>query len=89
MIKKLLTLVLLTTISSAIFSQVVAIDAPAYGTSGNVVTGTNLYAASEGIYSESEVGATNFITPSTAINKIEFSITIYKYIIIGLVVQYN
>ena len=75
MIKKLLTLVLLTTISSAIFSQVVAIDAPAYGTSGNVVTGTNLYAASEGIYSESEVGATNFITPSTAINKIEFSVS--------------
>lgn len=75
MIKKLLTLILLTTISSAIFSQVVAIDAPLYGTSGNVVTGTSNYAASEGIYSESEVGATNFISPSTAINKIEFSVS--------------
>lgn len=74
MIKKLLTLVFLTIISNEIISQVVAIDAPLYGTSGNVVTGTNLYAASEAIYYESEIGASNFVTPSTAINKIEFSV---------------
>ncbi|MCZ2223880.1 MAG: hypothetical protein LC122_09650, partial [Chitinophagales bacterium] len=53
---------------------IVTIDAPLYGTSGNVVTGTSNYAASEAIYFDSEIGSNNFTTAATAINRIEFSV---------------
>lgn len=44
------------------------------GTSGNVVVGPSTYHASESIFLESEIGASNFITAGTAINQIAFSL---------------
>lgn len=44
------------------------------GTSGNVVVGGSTYHASEAIFQESEIGASNFITTGTAINRIAFSL---------------
>ncbi len=43
-------------------------------TSQNIVTGNSGYHVGEIIYSETEVGAANFITAGTAINHIEFSV---------------
>ncbi|MBX2930824.1 MAG: hypothetical protein KF781_02620 [Chitinophagaceae bacterium] len=70
----LLTLIMLLYITTFVQAQTVAIDAPLFGTSGNVVTGTSNYAASEAIYYDSEIGSNNFTTAATAINRIEFSV---------------
>lgn len=42
------------------------------GTSGNVVIGASNYHVDESIYTEAEIGASNFITAGTAINSISY-----------------
>ena len=42
------------------------------GTSGNIVVGASSYHVSESIYTNSEIGANNFISAGTAIQKINF-----------------
>ena len=44
------------------------------GTSGNALFGTNLYAANECIYAESEIGANSFTTAASAITHISYSV---------------
>ena len=43
-------------------------------TSGTSAFATNLYAVNESIYTETEIGASNFTTAATAINKIGFNV---------------
>lgn len=42
------------------------------GTSGNIIIGQNSYHVSESIYTENEIGASQFITAESAINKIGY-----------------
>ncbi len=72
MIKKLLFILILI-VSGKTFSQTVSITSNP-GTSGNVVVGGSTYHASECIFLDSEIGATNFITAGTAINSMAFSL---------------
>ena len=64
------TILLCTFIS---FSQTVDITGNP-STSGTSVFATNLYAANESIYTEAEIGASNFIAAASAINKIGFNV---------------
>jgi hypothetical protein len=57
------------------FGQSVAIvsgAAGAAGTSGNIIIGQSAYHVSESIYTENEIGAGNFISAASAINKIGY-----------------
>ena len=57
------------------FAQSVAIVSGAggaAGTSGNIIVGQSAYHVSEAIYTDNEIGAANFISPSAAINKIGY-----------------
>src|ERR1700754_4636440 len=55
-------------------AQSVDILNPIYGTSGNAPMGTANYAASESIYTETEIGASNFTTAGAAINRVAFNV---------------
>jgi hypothetical protein len=72
--KLLITLFNLVLFYGQITSQVVDITANP-GTSGNVVFGTSNYSVTENIYTETEIGASNFTTPATAINYIAVTTT--------------
>ncbi len=66
--KKILLLLTILFVGFISFCQTVEISAnPA--TSTTATLGTNLYVANESIYTETEIGATNFINAGTAINK--------------------
>jgi hypothetical protein len=54
-------------------AQIVTINVTS-GTSSNSVLGLSNYHASESIYTETEIGAGNFITAGTAINHINFNV---------------
>lgn len=69
----LFSLLLLLLISDSLRAQIVSITANP-GTSGNIVLGTLAYHVSENIYTEAEIGASNFLTAGTAINRVDFSL---------------
>lgn len=71
--KRLLFLHLLLSLSLIARAQIVEITQVS-STSGNAPFGTLAYHGSEYIYSNTEIGNTNFTTLGTAINKIGFSI---------------
>lgn len=66
--KKILLLLTLLSIAFISFCQTVEISANP-STSGTATLGTSNYVANESIYTETEIGATNFIAAGTAINK--------------------
>ncbi len=70
---KLPLLLLLVILGITTRSQTVTINVNP-GASPNTAIGTANYHASESIYTDSEIGASNFITGATAIQKINFSI---------------
>lgn len=70
----LLAAILIFTFCVGINAQIVEITANP-GTSATPALGTSSYTASEAIYTEAEIGAGNFITPSTAIQSIGFSVS--------------
>lgn len=55
------------------FSQSVSITGSSAGSSGNVVVGQNIYHASESIYLDAEIGASNFVGAGNGITRIEFA----------------
>jgi hypothetical protein len=55
------------------FAQTVQIVANP-STSGNIVVGPNNYHVSENIYTEVEIGSSNFTTLATSINRIDFNV---------------
>lgn len=63
-----------TFFSQNVNSQAVAEIGAYPGSSANVVTGSAAFHASESIFLSSEVGATNFLTTASAINRIEFNV---------------
>ena len=60
-------------IQSQLSAQTVQITASP-GQSGNIVIGPNFYHVSENIYTDTEIGATNFTSAATAINHIDFNV---------------
>jgi hypothetical protein len=75
--KKLLLFLLLSIAIKFSYSQASQVTVW-YGFSGNSVTGVSpsSYAASESIYLASEIGASNFLTPGDAIDRIGFNVDI-------------
>lgn len=71
--KKILLLLIILFVGFISFGQTVEI-AGNPSTSGTPSLGTNNYVANESIYTETEIGATNFITAGTAINKIGLNV---------------
>ena len=71
--KVYLLVILILTFTTG-FAQTVDITANA-STSGNVPFGTSNYAASESIFTEAEIGASNFITAGTAISHVSFNVS--------------
>ena len=69
-IRTVTALVLLSQLSLA---QTISITANP-GTSGNIVVGGSNYHVSESLYTEAEIGASNFTTSGTAINHIDFNV---------------
>ena len=49
--------------------------AGAQGTSGNVIVGANAFHALEAIYTETEIGAGNFESSGTSINRVGFYVS--------------
>jgi|GEM_PF-1766464 len=68
-----LTLCFLLALHTSLFSQTVPVTVNP-GQSGNVVIGTLAYHVSEQIYTDAEIGTSNFTTAPTAINHIDFSV---------------
>ncbi len=60
--------------SLQVFSQTISITANP-GTSANIVLGTQAYHASEYIYTDAEIGSSNFTTAGTSINRIDFTVS--------------
>lgn len=72
--KKSLLLGLLFLISTFGWSQTISVaQADKAGSSGNVISGAGNYHAIEAIYLDAEIGASNFIGVSNAIQKIRFA----------------
>ena len=68
-----LLITILTVFGSFTFCQTIPIAAnPAQST--NIVIGNSNYHVSEAIYTETEIGASNYITTATAIDHIDFSV---------------
>lgn len=67
-------LFILLMFSNTTYGQVVEIVANP-STSANVVFGTNLYAVNESIYTEAEIGATNFTSAGSAIDQVAYSVS--------------
>jgi hypothetical protein len=70
--KKLLLTTAISFLTVFAFSQTVDILATASFTSGAALGGSTAYMANECIYTEAEIGATNFITTGTAIDKVGY-----------------
>ena len=71
--KKIYILLFAFLIQIGLKAQTVSIAANP-GTSGNIIVGGSSYHASESIYTDAEIGATNFVTSALAINKIGFNV---------------
>ncbi len=69
--RKLYTLLVLSILSFGVNAQTVSIIAN-LGTSGNIVVGGSSYHVLEAIYTDAEIGAGNFTTAGSAIQKINF-----------------
>jgi hypothetical protein len=72
--KILLSIFLCSLFGAVSNAQSVSITANG-GTSGNIVMGTLNYHASEYIYTDAEVGSSNFLTAGTAINYVAFNVS--------------
>jgi Secretion system C-terminal sorting domain/CARDB len=71
--RKLILLTYIILSGMAAGAQVVEVSANA-GTSANPALGTSNYVANESIYTEAEVGAPNFTTAATAMNRIALNV---------------
>lgn len=75
MLKPLFSFIFTLFIASGISAQTTTIGSPFYGTSGNIVMGTLAYHVSENLYYDSEIGVSQFVTSSTAIDSVSFYCT--------------
>lgn len=71
--KKSLLFALLTTLTTIVWGQSVSLVTTYAGSSGNVVVGASTAHVIEAVYTNSEIGATNFVGAGNGITQIQFA----------------